>query len=180
MQRAGVERGGHDHELEVGPARLLEVEGAGEGDVAIEMPLVEFVEDNDGDAAQLRVAQHLPQQHAFGDKADARLPAAHFVEPDLVTHFLAQPHPALLRHPRREHSRGEPARLEDHDLAVTRQPAVQQDLRNLGGLARAGRCLEHEARVGAQVRDELGFEFVDRQGGHRWGMTNDGCRMTRK
>ena len=55
FERAGIERGGHDDEFEVGPRRFLQVERAGERDVAVEMPLVEFVEEDRGDAAQLGI-----------------------------------------------------------------------------------------------------------------------------
>ncbi len=49
--------------LQIGPALLLQIERAGERDVAVEMPLVEFVEDDRADPAQLRVGEHLAQQH---------------------------------------------------------------------------------------------------------------------
>ena len=57
FQLLGFERGGHDDESQIGPPRFLELEGAREGDVAVEMALVEFVEKNRGDAAQFWVLQ---------------------------------------------------------------------------------------------------------------------------
>ena len=50
---AGVERGRHDEDLQVGPFGLLQVQRPGQGDVAVEMALVELVEDQRRDAAQL-------------------------------------------------------------------------------------------------------------------------------
>ena len=42
-KEAGVEGGGHDRELQIGTRRRLELQGAGERDVAVEMALVKFI-----------------------------------------------------------------------------------------------------------------------------------------
>ena len=41
-----------------------------------------------------------------------------FFKAHLVADFLAQPHPLLLRDPPGQHARGDPARLQHHDLAL--------------------------------------------------------------
>ncbi len=49
---------------------FLQIQRARQRDVAVKMPLVKFVEDQNGDAVQFRVVNHLPQQNAFGDETD--------------------------------------------------------------------------------------------------------------
>ena len=160
LQRAGVERGGHDDEPEFGPVLFLKIESAGEGDVAVEMSLVKLVEDDRADAAQRRIGEHLAKQHAFGHEADACPRRADAIEPNLITDFVPKPNAALLRDTRREHARGESSRLEHDDLSVAGEPVIEQHLRNLRGFARAGRRLQHETRVSAHRFAKGGFEFV--------------------
>ena len=164
-QRPGIERRRHHHELQIGPEPLLQFQRAREGDVAVEMPLVKFVEDDRTDAAQLRIGEHLPQEHALGNEADPRLCGAHAIQPDLIADFLPEPSTALLRHARREHPRRQPARLEHDDLATPRQAVIEQHLRHLRRFSGAGRRLQHEPGMLAQGSDERGFEFVD---GKHW------------
>jgi len=140
---------------------LLQIQRPGQRDVAVEMALVEFVEDDDADAAQLGIGEHLPQQNSLGDEANARPRGGDFIEADLVTHFVAEPAVALLGHARGEHARGEPARLQHHDLAIARESVIEHDLRDLRGLARAGWRLEDEPRMLAQGGDQAGLQFED-------------------
>ena len=164
LQHGGIERGRHDDEPQVGPVLFLQIEGAREGDVPVEMPLVELVEDDDADAAQFVIGEHLPEQYPLGDKADARLRGANFVEPDLVTHFVTEFSVALLGHAGGEHPGGEPSRLEHDDLAVAREPVIEDDLRDLGGFAGAGGRLQDEPRIFLQRGHDGGFEIEDGQG----------------
>ena len=60
------------------------------------------------------VGKHLAKQHAFCDKANARPRGTHFIEPDLIAHFVAEPSAAFLGDPRGEHSRQAGSR---HELA---------------------------------------------------------------
>ena len=55
FQGASVQRRGHDSEFQIRPRTGLKGQRAGKSDVPIEMALVEFVEKNRGDAAQLRI-----------------------------------------------------------------------------------------------------------------------------
>ena len=99
---------------------LLQIQRAGQRDVAVKMPLVKFIEDEGGNAAQLRVVNHLPQQHAFGDEADFRFRRRDVLEADLVADFVAKFDAEFLRHARGEQARGQPARLENRPPARRR------------------------------------------------------------
>ena len=138
-----------------GRERRLELEGAGQGDVAVEMALVKFIEKNRGDAAQLRILNQLAQENSFGDEANAGAIGGDVFEADLVTDFVTEAAIALGRDARGEETGGEAARLEDHDLAVAEQAMIEQDLRDLGGFSGAGRSLEDEAGMGFELGDEL-------------------------
>ena len=127
------------------------------------MALVEFVEEDRGDAAQLRVLNQLAQENSFGDEPDARPRRGDVFEPDLVADFIAEPAPAFGRDPRCEQSRGETARLEDDDLSVAKEAVIEENLRDLGGFSRAGRGLDDEPGMSAEVIYDRRFEFEDRQ-----------------
>ena len=72
FQHRRVECRGHDDDLEIGPGGLLDLEGAGQRDVAVEMALVEFVEHDRADAAQREIERHLPEQDALGHETNTR------------------------------------------------------------------------------------------------------------
>ncbi len=154
LQKARIQRRGHDGEFEIGARRRLELEGAGERDVAVEMALVKFIEENRGDAAQLRILNELAQEDSFGDEANAGAIGGDVFEADLVADFVAEPAVALGGDARGEETGGEAARLQDHDLAVAKQSVIEEDLRDLGGFSGAGRRLEDEAGVGFELGDE--------------------------
>ena len=71
LESAGVESGGHDDDFEIWAEGFLEGDGASEGDIAVEMAFVELVEDDDIDAPELGIGEHLAEENAFGDEADA-------------------------------------------------------------------------------------------------------------
>ena len=137
----------HDDDLQIGPRRFLQPQRARERDVAIEMPLVKFVEENRADVAQLRILDQLTQQDAFRDEADARAFRDDVLEADLVSDFVAEPAIPLRRHARRKQPRREPTRLQNHDLAIAEQAVLEQDLRNLRRLSGASRRLQNEPRL---------------------------------
>ena len=55
LEQRRIQRGRHDDQLQIGARRLLDLQGAGQGDVTVKVALVEFVEDDGTDAAQVRV-----------------------------------------------------------------------------------------------------------------------------
>ena len=140
---------------------LLQIERAGERDVAIEVPLVKLVEDDHADAAEAGIGEHLAQEHALGHEANARPGGADAVEPNLVPDFLAEPRLSLKGDARREHPRRQPPRLEDDDLASAGKAVIEEHLRNLRRFSGAGRGLEDEPGVLSQRIDQRGFELED-------------------
>ena len=144
LHRSDIQSCRHDDDKKIGPRRFLDLQRAGQRDVAVEMPFVKFVEDDRADAVQVRISQHLAQQHAFGDITDPRGGGDDIVEPHLVADLAAEFHVSTLRDPRRKHTRWQPARLQDHHLAIAQQTAVEQHLRHLGRFARAGRRSENQ------------------------------------
>ena len=170
--RVSLQRGRHDDQLQVGPRRLLDAESAGERDGAVQVALVEFVEEDRVDAAQRRVGQHLAQQDAFRDVLDAGARARDVVQPDAVADFLTQRGVTLPGDAGGEHPGRQATWLEHDDApAFAEQAGVEEHLRNLRGFARAGGGLEDQpatARRIAQGGDKRAFQFVDWQavGGH--------------
>ena len=102
---------------------FLDAEGAGEGDVAVEMAFVELVEEDRRHPTQQWVAEHLAQQDALGDVLDAGARAGDVVEADAVADLLTPTRcHALARDAGGEHPGGQPAGLEDDD-AFPRSPS---------------------------------------------------------
>ena len=138
LERACIERRGHDADEQVWPLLFLDVERASQRDVAVEMALVEFVEQDGLNAAQGRILDQLSKQDPFGFKLDARGVARVVLEAHLVTHFLAHLDAEFACDPMREKPRRKPPRLEDDHLAAAQQSGLEQHLRHLRGLAGAG------------------------------------------
>ena len=111
---------------------LLNLERAGQRNVAVKMAFVKLVEDDRRHARQRLVLDQLPKQNAFGLELDARSPAREILEPNLIAHFAPEFHAQFLRHARSQQSRREPARLENDNLAVAEQSVLEQHLRHLG------------------------------------------------
>ena len=110
-----LQRGRHDDDLEIGPRGLLDLPRAGQGQIALEMAFVKFVEDEDADAGQRRVFLHLAQKNALGDVENAGVARGDVFEPVLEADFAAELDAALLRDALGQQTRGEPARLQDDD-----------------------------------------------------------------
>jgi hypothetical protein len=164
FEHAGVERGGHDEEDEVGPHGLLEFEGAGEGDVAVKMSLVELVEDESPDTGQCGLLDHLTQQNAFRDEPDPGLRARDVFEADLVSDAGAKAGAPFLGHPAGEQAGGQTPGLKDDDLAGRLGGCVGKDLGDLCRLPGAGGGLHHQPAVLAELGPERRADLVDGQG----------------
>ena len=159
-----------DWSAKVGPRGFLDLQGAGEGDVAVEMAFVELVEEDRRDAGQHGVGEHLAQEDALGDVFDARAGAGNVVEADAVADLRAERRVAFARHAGGEHAGRQAAGLEGDNLPIAEQPGIQEHLRHLRRFARAGGRLQDEpGRTRTQEADEVGFQFVDGQavGGRR-------------
>ena len=108
----------HRHQHQVGAQVGTHVDEQREGEVDVELALVDLVEDDRRHAGQLRVALEAAQQHPGGDDLDARrradlAVAAHGV-PDRGADRLAE----QLGQPAGGGAGGDPARLGDHDPAL--------------------------------------------------------------
>ncbi len=160
-QGSRIERGRHHRDLQIGTRALLDLQGAREGDIPVEMALVKLVEDDRRHAAQRRVEGHLPEENALRDETDAGRLGHARLETYLITHDIAERHPDLLRDPPGQHAGGETARLQDDHLAAIEQSVAKHHLRKLGRLARSGRRLHHHSPGALERADEGGLEFVD-------------------
>ena len=166
LEQARVERGGHRDQQQVGPRGFLELEGLGEGDVAVDVALVEFVEQDCGDAGQVRLRKHLAQKDAFGLELDARGGAADGLEADLVADFAAELDAAFLGDALGQQARGEAAGLEHDGLAGAQRAQVDQHLRHLRGFARTGRRGQDDPPRAFQRGGQIVADGVDGQHGN--------------
>ena len=109
--RRGVERGRHRDELQLALASAPQPHEQREREVAVEVTLVQLVDDHAADAAQLGIGEQPAGQDALGHEPDPRRAARLPIEPHLVADLAAELDPALARHACRREPRGEPARL---------------------------------------------------------------------
>ena len=163
LQLACIQRRRHDNDEQVGAMLLLNVQRAGEGDVAIEMSFVKFIEDDGRDAREFIVLNQLPEQNAFGFKFDFGGGADAILEAHLIADLAAKLHVEFLRDAGSEHPRGETARLQHDALPAAEQAVLEEHLRDLRGFAGAGGCLQHEAFRRLEGGDDVGFDFVNGQ-----------------
>ena len=68
----------------------MKIECARKRDIAVKMTLVEFVEDDRGDTAKLRIIDQLAQENALGNEAKARFIRGDSLEPDLIADLIAE------------------------------------------------------------------------------------------
>ena len=163
LEQVRVERGRHDDQQQVGPRGFLELQRLREGDIAVDVALVEFVEQDRGHARQIGLRQHLAQEDAFGLEMDARFGAADGLEADLVADLAAEFHAALFGHALGQQTRREAPGLEDDRLARVQRALVEQHLRHLGGLARTGGRGQDDAPRALQRGGEIIPDGMDGQ-----------------
>ncbi len=133
----GVDRRRGDDHLEVGATgeQLREV---AEQQVDVEAALVRLVDDDRVVATQQPVVGDLGQQDAVGHDLDERPVAERRVEAHLVADDVTEFAAEFLRDPVGDGARGNPPRLGVADDTTHTQAQFEADLRQLGGLARAG------------------------------------------
>jgi hypothetical protein len=156
-QRRCVERGGHDHELEVA-SLPQQPQQQGQREVALQVALVELVEHHRAHAPEVRIPQQPAREDALGDVAQPGPGRGDLVEADLIADRLAWALAQLLRDAPRRGARRQPPRLEHDDLARHQR---EQRGRHARGLARARRRLEHQRRSAAQGREDLRQRLID-------------------
>ncbi len=139
----GVDRGGGDDELEIGPLRQQLAQVA-EEEVDVEAPLVGLVDDDHLVAAQEAVLLDLGQQDAVGHHLDEGVLADAVVEADLVAHRAADLAAQLLGDALGHRPGGEAARLRVADETGGAEAELEAELGELRALARPGLpCHDH-------------------------------------
>ena len=160
--RRGVERGRHGHQPQVGPAGALQAAQQRQGQVAVQVALVELVEQDGADAGEGGLGEEAAQQQPLGDEADAGARRGDVLEADLVADRLAGPLAQLLGHPPGRQPGRQAPRLQHHHLAL-HQPGGVDRGRDARGLAGAG------GRLDDQRRRRRGARPRSRAGAGRWG-----------
>ena len=154
----------HGHDQQVLAQVLAYVDQQREGEVGVELPLVDLVEHHRIDPRQLGVALQSSQQQPRGDELD---PGA-VPDPALPAHGEAgrRAHRLIqqLGQPTGGGPGDDPPWLRDHDAT----PHHRRDRRwHQGGLARAGRRLDHRDPTGPQRGDDVRQPVDDREVGRR-------------
>ena len=163
---AGIERRRHRDDAKVGPRRLLHAPEERERDVALEVTLVELVEEHGRHAAKERVGEQPSREDALGHEAHARSRARRVLEANRVADGLADALAELVGDAPCREPRGEASWLEHDDLAGER-PGVEHRARDAGRLAGAGRRLEHERGRGGERAKDVREDRIDGEGGER-------------
>ena len=161
--RVGLERRGHHDDAEIGARLLGDFRGERETEVALESPLVELVEHDRADAREERIRLHESKPDPVRNREDARPFARAPVESYVITDLVADRRTALACDPPRGRARGDAARLDQHDRAGTGQSGIEDRRRDAGGLAGAGRRLQHDAAAPSESVEAVGEHVVDRE-----------------
>ena len=157
---ARLERGGHHQELQR-VARPLELTQKRQGQVPLQVPLVELVQHHRAHAAEPGVGHQPPREDAFGDEAQPRPGTRALLETYLVAHRLAQRLAALLGDARRRQPRREAAGLQHPHLSVADESRVEQGRGDARRLPGAGSRLQHRGWAVAERLEDLRQEPVD-------------------
>lgn len=142
---------------------LLNIQRAGEGDVAVEMSFVKLVEHDGGNPLERRVSDELAEQNAFGLEFDFGGGADAIFKAHLIANLTPQLHIEFLRDTGSEHSSGEPARLEHDALPAAEQAVFEKHLRDLRGFAGPCGYLQHETFRRLERGDDVVFDVVNGQ-----------------
>ena len=171
----GVERRRHDEDAEIVAQAALDVEREGEAEVTVERAFVEFVEDDEAHAGELRIGLQAAGEDAFGDHLDAGPGRDLAVEPHGVAHRAAHLLAQRLGHAPCRGARRKPARLEHDDLAAVEPGLVEEHQRHARCLAGARLGHEQGRAAAGQGRAELRDDGIDgkRHGAHLGGAASN-------
>jgi hypothetical protein len=122
---------------------------------------VELVEQDGADAVQRRVGQQLAQEQALGEEQDARVVADDALVPRLVAHQAAHFDAEFLGDSPGDETRRQSPGLQDEDTPL--DAGVQEHLRHLRRLARAGGRRQHAGAVRIEGVPDLRSHLVDGQ-----------------
>ena len=163
-----VQGRGHDREAKLRTQDGLAVAGEGEAEVGIQAALVKLVEQDAGDAVERRIVQDHAGEDAFGDHLDAGPGRDAALQAHAEADGLADRLPEGLGHAGRGRARGQPARLEQDELAARGPRFVKQRQRRDGRLARSRRRHDHGRRPRRERGPDRRQRLLDRQHGPRF------------
>ena len=160
------QRRGHDHHLQIRPHGLLDLPDHAQGQIAVQVPLVEFVEDDDPHFLQEWIVVQPAEQDALGDDRDPSPVADPILEPHLVADLAAQRPPVFRGHPRRRRPGRDAPRLEHEDPLAARNSVPHQGRRYPRRLAGPRGARKTTDSTAAQACDQVRQNLVDRQPFH--------------
>ena len=161
-QQPGVHGGRHQQDAEVFPEKRLALPGEGEGLVAGEAPLMEFIENNGRNALQGGIIYQHPGKDSLGDHFYPGVRGDLALEADAVADGL--PHGFFQQpgHPLRHLPGGHPPGLQHQNLPRER---IQKHERYQRGLARPRGSRHNHGAVPLQGRFQRRCNLPGRQGG---------------
>ncbi len=177
-EAVGVDRRGRDDQLQVRPPRQDFLQIA-EQEVDVQAALVRLVDDQRVVRLQQRVGLRLREQDAVRHQLDGRARREIVGKAHLVADHLAERRAEFLGDPAAGRRGGQAPRLRMADQAraagAEAAAEIETDLRQLGGLARAGFAADdHDLMIGdrarnlvALARDGQAFRVRDRRNGIR-------------
>ena len=142
--RRGIERGRHGDEAKVWSRVRLQPSQESERHLRLQVPLVEFVEQDGGNAAKHGVGDELSCEHALRDESDASPRPGRVFEADRVPDRLTEPLAELVGYAPGGQSSRDPAGLQNDDFASIGESCIEKRPWNTGGFSRAGGRFEHE------------------------------------
>ena len=163
--RLRVQGGGHDQQLQrrALPEQLPALQYQRQAQVGVEVAFVELVKDHQADALKARVALQLPGEDTLGDHFNPGLLADAGIQPDPVSHSVADLFPQQLRHAASRGAGGHAAGLQHQNLEPCEPGLIEQGQRDHGGLAGAGRGLQYQLVAPAQLLPEFTEDLTDGQ-----------------
>ncbi len=156
----GVERRRHHDQPQFRSSRGLKPAQERQREIALQMPLMKFIQDDGTHAVEMRIGQQAASQHALGQEPKPRARAAHVFESHLVAGGFAELLAQFAGDAPRRHTRGQSPRLQHQNLAAR---VRQQRGRDSRGLARSGRRFDHQTGMARQRFDDPRQQNVDRQ-----------------
>ena len=163
----GVEGGAHGHRVQIRSGAAAQPLNHREGQVGVEVALVDLVEDHRADAAELGVGDQPADEDALGDEDQPGLRGDLGVEADSVADLVADRAAALAGDAAGGQASGHAPRLEHQDLAGDH---VEEQRRHPRRLAGAGLGDDDRGAAILESAPEGGEVLVDGQrfgGRHR-------------
>ena len=157
--------GGHRKQTQFGAQHGLQVEAECQGEVGFQRALVDFVQDDRGDAIQARIGLQAAHEQPLGDDFYPRVGGDGGVQPRAEADSAAELFTQQRGHARGGGPGGKAARLQHQDFAAAAPGGVQQGQGDERGLAGAGRGDQHGVASGGEVAGQRGQHVGNRKVG---------------